>query len=298
MAFCTECGAQISDSATLCPHCGAVQIDYYTQSNTNASGNTTQNYQQQPNYYQNQGYSASGNQNGQPQYGSPYGQYGNNMGGNSSAYNGNTQGYSRNNETPSFVLADGEQIVKRYRCCESKRLFKPSCQGYLYVTNKRVIFSGYGKENNFIPGVNPLNSRVCNEVLLSSVSGMKTSYGTNVSFALVLFGILFFIGGFVLLLNRYMPSDLKTLGFLIVVIGGLMLYLSRRKNFQLKIFSNAANGSPINVGEGAISVKGNSAIFTLNSLPTEETDRMINELGALVQDLQTKGDYAIEKWQK
>ena len=33
-------------------------------------------------------------------------------------------------------------------------------------------------------------------------------------------------------------------------------------------------------------------------LPSEDTDRAINELGSLIDDIQTMGDYAIEKWKE
>lgn len=39
---------------------------------------------------------------------------------------------------------------------------------------------------------------------------------------------------------------------------------------------------------------GNGALKTLKSAPTQDTDRMINELGAVIHDLQTMGDAAIE----
>ena len=38
----------------------------------------------------------------------------------------------------SFMLADGEQLVKKYNCVEVKKPI--SSEGCLYVTNKRVLF--------------------------------------------------------------------------------------------------------------------------------------------------------------
>ena len=33
-------------------------------------------------------------------------------------------------------------------------------------------------------------------------------------------------------------------------------------------------------------------------LPWTDTDKAINEIGAMIDDLQTMGDYAIEKWKE
>lgn len=36
--------------------------------------------------------------------------------------------------------------------------------------------------------------------------------------------------------------------------------------------------------------------YAIVSEPTSDTDRMMNEVGALVHDLQTMGDMAVSKW--
>ena len=41
---------------------------------------------------------------------------------------------------------------------------------------------------------------------------------------------------------------------------------------------------------------GNGALYTMVGKPTEDTGTMIREIGAMVQDLQTRGDHAIEDW--
>ena len=49
-------------------------------------------------------------------------------------------------------------------------------------------------------------------------------------------------------------------------------------------------------GEGALSLQGNAVFYAIVSEPTSDTDRMMNEVGALVHDLQTMGDMAVSKW--
>ena len=39
--------------------------------------------------------------------------------------------------------------------------------------------------------------------------------------------------------------------------------------------------SPINIGEGALSLQGNAVFYAIVSEPTSDTDRMMNEVGAL-----------------
>ena len=82
----------------------------------------------------------------------------------------------------------------------------------------------------------------------------------------------------------------------LLVLGIVLLIFSLRKCFFLSIYSSKANGSPISIGGGPRTLVGNGALYSLASEPTEDTDRMMNELGALVQDLQTLGDHAISKW--
>ncbi len=42
--------------------------------------------------------------------------------------------------------------------------------------------------------------------------------------------------------------------------------------------------------------KETQSFYAIVSEPTSDTDRMMNEVGALVHDLQTMGDMAVSKW--
>ena len=47
-----------------------------------------------------------------------------------------------------------------------------------------------------------------------------------------------------------------------------------------------------------MSLIGNSALYTLNARKSLETDLMMKELGAMVEELQTIGDLAVQKWKQ
>ena len=178
-----------------------------------------------------------------------------------------------------FMLASGEKIVREYLC---SNLRKPKCKGYLTVTNKRIIF--HAKETS---------SRIEKEVVLDSVSGLDCFYGMNVSVLKVIVGLLLFFVGTKFLFESFI---LTLIGLAVMALGVLLMYSSMQKSFKLAVYSSKASGAPIHIGAGAQSLIGNGVLYSLTSAPTEDTDRMLSELGALIQDLQTLGDDAIEKW--
>lgn len=188
---------------------------------------------------------------------------------------------SAGHRVDNLVLAENEKIVRQYQCSNVKQ---PRCVGYLTVTNKRVLFQGKAA-----------TSRIAKEVVLDSVSGLDCYYGLNVNIGLLILGVLMALGGLFVLIG---DGDMAAIGLLGIVLGIALCVLAFQKSFFLSIFSSKANGSPISIGAGARSLVGNGALYSLISEPTADTDRMLNELGALVQDLQTLGDHAIEKWSK
>jgi hypothetical protein len=73
---------------------------------------------------------------------------------------------------------------------------------------------------------------------------------------------------------------------------------NKKTNYNLSIFSSGANGSPINIGDGLYGSKitGQGAAFSIIADPTSETERMMDEIGAIILDLKNLGDHAIKKW--
>ncbi len=182
------------------------------------------------------------------------------------------------------ALAEGEVIVKRYNCADVRGV-----KGYLTVTNKRLLFNASGG-----------NSRYNQEVTLSSVSGLTCYKGTNFDLKLIIIGAICALLGIAFLSmagNSFGSGAMQMMGFIFLAIGGLLIFLGIRSAFQIAVYAKDVSISPIVVGEGPKSLIGNSALFAIASTPTADTDIMLSELGALVQDLQSMGDLAIEKWQ-
>ena len=189
--------------------------------------------------------------------------------------------YSAAAHTGELVLAENEKVVRQYQCSNTKQ---PRCTGYLTVTNKRILFQAQAA-----------TSRIAKEVVLDSVSGLDCYYGLNINIGNIILGALLVIFG---LFALFINDSLAPVGLILIALGVVLIVSSIRKSFFLSIFSSKANGSPISLGAGARSLVGNGALYALVSEPTADTDRMLNELGALVQDLQTLGDHAIEKWSR
>lgn len=93
-------------------------------------------------------------------------------------------------------------------------------------------------------------------------------------------------------------SEINMMGLVVMVIGILIILGSIQKSFLFKIFSSRGTGATITLGVGPLTSFGNGALKTLKSAPTSDTERMINELGAVIHDLQTMGDDAVAKWSK
>lgn len=197
----------------------------------------------------------------------------------------------RNHILPAIVtLADGEEVVKEYACTQLKR---PKCQGTLSVTNKRIIFHGKGR-----------TSRIQKEVPIKLVSGLDTYYGINFDFVKIILGIIIlFVGIYIFRITaqfQQYSSDnfLFFYACLIIAFGIFLIWLGIQPCFILSLYATGTDGMPIQIGTPPISSIGNGALYSLKAVKSSETDLMMKELGAMVEELQTMGDMAIEKWKR
>lgn len=70
-------------------------------------------------------------------------------------------------------------------------------------------------------------------------------------------------------------------------------WYARRPTFSLDISSSGGSSTPIHIA----SVGGFMNMATIpNALPGRDTEKMLHEIGALITDIQTLGDYGIAKW--
>ena len=193
----------------------------------------------------------------------------------------NTYGSSNNN---SLVMSEGEKKIKSYHCSQ---LTFPKCDGYVTVTNKRIIFHG-----------DSFKGRVIDEVKIDTVSAISSMYGIKIKWKLLIAGILILLVGIISIIIASNMGSIFLSMLPIFAIGALLIFLSRKEVFTLKIFSSSASGAPIAVGEGESNNPffKNTAGYSVIAKPGHNTDKMMLELGALVSDLQTMGDLAIDKW--
>ena len=199
-------------------------------------------------------------------------------------YQNDRTGYVNNNygedsSLSGLVLSENEQLVRQYHCSSVKQ---PRCEGYLSVTTRRVLFQAEGGDF--------FRSRISKEISLDKVTGVDCYYGTNINIMQIILGVCVFILGLVILGIK------PWLGIAMVVGGVALVFLAINTSFKLTIYASECSPSPITIGAGAISIQGNAAFYAIVSQPTRDTDRMMNEVGALVHDLQTMGDMAVSKW--
>jgi hypothetical protein len=195
---------------------------------------------------------------------------------------------SRGFDGNKVLLAEEEKIIRSYHASHMKF---PPCEGYLTITNKRMIFRGEGG-----------SSFVMDEVKIDSVSGFTSFCGSRFISILAFLGGLLSLYGLVNISQSFRYSVDMT-GVLILIAGVAMLFFSRREIFMLKVFSSQALGGAIEIGEGLgaagplSTIMGGSAVYSLVGRPTVHTRTMLGELGAIVRDLQTLDEESVlSKW--
>ena len=126
-------------------------------------------------------------------------------------------------------------------------------------------------------------------------------YGTNVRIIRMIVGaIIIMFSLYVMGKTRgmyyYGGDAFSYISWILFIIGVILIILSIKKTFQLSLYARSCQPSPISIGAGAESIIGNSAIISIVGSPDIDTNKMLSELGALIYDLQTMGDLAIDKW--
>ena len=200
--------------------------------------------------------------------------------------------------TPSLIrmpngiaLGEGEQIVKQYRI---GRYTLRRGEVIVTVTNKRVIryelSSFLGLQNNVIEDVNI-------DVVNGTTTEVKRSLsilGLSVATVLLVLGILMIVWSFGSI--RFSPL-LFIGGFVSLGITGISVF----KSIQPTMYFTLQTALGSRTLETSVNDRGRfmrfgktGAIFQFK--PTPETVIMLQEIGAMIYDLKTLGDTAIEKW--
>jgi len=204
-----------------------------------------------------------------------------------------------------------ERVVKQYQCT---RWARPKLAGRLIVTTERVIFEGAAerKTTDFNTGevTTKTSDRIVEEAELKSVSGLSSFYGTKLNWVWLVLGALMAFGGLCgfatacgALGTGWMSTGmilfvvlcmLFALAFLVLGIV-IIVKFAFGKAFFLNIYSSQTAGTPISIGNAD---RANMVLLSLCGLPTDETDKMMKELGALIADLKTDKEQAYKAWKE
>jgi hypothetical protein len=193
---------------------------------------------------------------------------------------------------------EGEVSVKSYQCTEFvSRFFGINAKGYLEVTNKRLLFQAIGMNRSGW-------SAIHKEVAIGEVSDIKIYKGSTFRIPLFLIGlILSSLLGAIFSKGIDAVLQLQTVGNLIGIgifgYGGYMFYLwSKKEAFSLIVNTKGGTGNVVYLASISPFSSGNSAASKalIYTKPGADSEILLREIGAVIHDVQTLGDFAVEKW--
>lgn len=155
--------------------------------------------------------------------------------------------------------------------------------------------------------------RISKEISLDKITGIDCYYGNHINLKQFIVGIILTFLGIWIAVQAHKFYDTfgvildyvdhssgfsgATFLYLMLILAGVICVLTCYKySFKMSVYASECSPSPIVLGQGATSPHGNAVLYSVVSAPTEDTNRMMNELGALVKDMQNMGDLAISKW--
>jgi hypothetical protein len=214
----------------------------------------------------------------------------------------------------SIRLSDGEQIWKVYRAVRLRS--RRRGQGTIFVTNLRVVFHAWTKGMS-----SRLSSELIEQVNLEDINGFSAYVSRRVSLLLMLLAAVFSIATLVTLVTFLIPLTILFLILAGVCIAALFTDSAQRGSAGVVIHAR-------HTGESAVVFGGlggrnpladaflNVALFLAfppllllrlifrsytvfdvkRGRPDVDSDAVIAEFGALILDIQTRGDYAAPHW--
>lgn len=180
-----------------------------------------------------------------------------------------------------FTLSEGEVEVKTYYCTT---LEKPFAQGYICVTNKRVIYYAFGE-----------SSKLFEEVYIDKISGINSYYGMGrVTRYLQISGISIVLS----LIFRQISESLSTVSILVSLFFLCKYFFDKSIVYYFNVLSEASKSAGISIGLYGEQLTGQGAAISSKSIPTNQTHIMMKELGAMILDLKNLGDHAVDLWKE
>lgn len=206
------------------------------------------------------------------------------------------------------VMGMDEKLWRRYEVTQLRR--RSQGLGMLYVTDHRIVFHAQT--------ASPAGGRrslLVMETRLSTVQGSRSYISYRRHWFSLIIGLIFVIAAIGLLVTGGLGG-----AFISFVIGVILVIrgLMTQGTVTIQIFAQQISVSPINFGNAWSDRRGFfesfirfisgpfgwlSAVFGLQDafdflfgLPGPDAVQVANEIGALIEDLQTKGNLAEEHW--
>jgi hypothetical protein len=202
-------------------------------------------------------------------------------------------------------LADGERIWRQYHV--SKLATAKQGEGVLYVTDARVVYYARARGRG-----TQRPSALVQQTKIEHITGVQAYVSKRLSLLLVALSGFFGLLAVVSLFGKFVLPAIVFLALTALCVTILVVEGAKRGSVGVTIYSRAAGPSPIHFGRygrrGFIGASSSLSrpllalfgVFTafdvLLGFPGPDAETVIAELGALILDLQTRGDLAAEHW--
>jgi uncharacterized membrane protein (GlpM family) len=200
-------------------------------------------------------------------------------------------------------LADGERYIRKYEAVRAGG--HSGGQGTLYVTSARLIFYAKAKGKG-----TQRESTVVQQTRMQDITGIAAYVSYRISLGLMIVTVVFGLG---------LVAALATKVLIWIVIDAIVVVLcamklasgsSKHGSAGVIINSKSSEASPIGFGNfnaqrsGLFSLLGSfarifrayTAFDVMLGVPGEDSDKIIEQLGAAILDIQQRGDAALKRW--
>lgn len=206
----------------------------------------------------------------------------------------------------SILLADGEQVVRKYRCAvvdykssdnslDATGLAKkrPETDGLVVVTNRRVLYyaeASHPSKGSSTPAMH-LQEAFLDRITSTEFIQADAKKNVVLPLALMIIGLLVTI--FAIL------DDMEYMylvpGLIVLILGIVFLVFAMKGVSQLMLMRINTVASETGIRVSGMSPREEQGL-SFYMVPTPEFKEMASEIGALIIDLQTSGDACIAKW--
>lgn len=206
-----------------------------------------------------------------------------------------------------IMLGDGEVLWRQYHAVQLRK--RAQGEGMMFVTDARVVLYARAKGRG-----TQRPSSLVQQVKLEHVTGLSAAVSRRISVGLMIFTILVGLAALSLLIERSWVLGIICAAVTAFCAWRLALGAAKRGTVGVVVHAGA-QGEPIVFGQagrrGAIArlikvllpmwLYRMLGVFTADDVledgwPGEDSDMLIAELGALIFDLQTRGNLADTHW--